>query len=68
MRQPDRHRDHELALARCSRHRDAAAEVADRVVVALAEELREAEVVGGVQATRQRAVVERVQTRRGVGP
>ena len=67
VREPDRHRDHELALAARPRDGDAAAEVADRVVVALAEELGEAQVVGGVQPAGERAVVERVQARRGVG-
>src|SRR3954462_9297390 len=40
--------------------------MADGVVVALAEELAEPEVVGGVQTAGQRTVVERVQARRGV--
>ena len=66
MREPDRHRDHELPLPGRARDADPAAEVADRVVVVLAEELREPEVVGGVQAAAQRAVVERVELGGGV--
>ena len=66
VRQADRHRDHELALPGRARDRDAAAEVPHRVVVALAEQLREAEVVRRVEPTRQSAVVQRVEPRRGV--
>src|SRR3954454_10988855 len=40
--------------------------MANGVVVALAEELAEPEVVGGVQTAGQRTVVERVEARRGV--
>ena len=67
VREADHHRDHELALAGRARDRDAAAQVADRVVVALAEELGEAEVVGRVEAAGERAVVERVERRGGLG-
>ncbi len=42
-------------------------QVADPVVVVLAEELGEPEVVGGVQAAGEGAVVERVEARGGVG-
>ena len=64
--EPDRHRDHELALAGRAGDGDAAAQVADGVVVALAEELGEPEVVGGVDAAGQRAVVEAVHAAGGL--
>ena len=66
VRQPDHHRHDELALPGGARDRDAAAQVADRLVVVLAEELGEAEVVGGLEPARQRRVGQRVEGRGGL--
>jgi hypothetical protein len=60
----DRHRRRELPLSHSARDGNAAAKVADRLLVALGKVLREAQVVGTVEAQRERVVAERVETPR----
>ena len=66
VRQSDHHRRDELALAGGARDGDAAPQMPDRVVVALAEVLGEAEVVRRLESSGQLLVVERVERRRGL--
>ena len=66
VREPDQHRHDELALADRAREVDPAAQVADRVVVALAEVLGEAEVVRRVEPQHQLIVGQRVEQRRAL--
>ena len=66
VREPDHHRHHELALADRAREVDPAPQVADRVVVVLAEELREAEVVRRVEPQHELVVGQRVDQRRAL--
>ena len=68
MREADHHRHHELALPDRARERDAPAQVADGVVVVLAEVLGEAEVVGRVEAHHELVVGQRVEQLRGAHP
>ena len=61
--EPDHHSHEVLALPADTRYRDAALQVADGIVVALAEVLGETEVVRGVQPAREDVIAEAVKRR-----
>ena len=67
VREADRHRRRELPLPRSPRDGDAAAQMADRILIALGEILGEPEVVGGVEPQNDGVVPERVQPHGGRG-